>query len=120
MDNKQGFKSLIKTINALLEEGDLEKLGTKVSEGAVDRYTVVNLTADTLFDYIKDITIQPLKDNKSYLQTSILCEGFYFTPEKKKQFMDFLDMVDDFSISPIDPTTVHISYSIADVWEEGE
>ena len=110
---------LVSAIDDWLKETDIK--GTKVIDENLQKLNKANVLALSIFKNISNVEFECPNSGRSFTSTYIYCQGFDVEnlqiPEKNI-LEELIRTVDDFSVNPINATTISIAYSIDNIWIE--
>lgn len=111
-------------ISEWMKEGDI--FGKTMNKANLQKFNDANIMAAKFFEDVPDVEFQfevPAK-NKSFVSTDIVCQIIEFertkdgSSEKADLLQELMTTADYFAISPVSPASIHLSFSINDIWME--
>lgn len=116
-NNYRSELKLLYLLNSWIEEKN--QSGTKFNPDKLDRLNEINLIVAALFGKnAKKIEFNPPSSTQKYCFTFIVTESIDIVELKHKAlFQRLVELTDTFAVNAIDETTIHITFSVDNIWE---
>jgi hypothetical protein len=110
-------EALLGIIDEVINQGDID--GKSINQENLMRFNKANILALTILKFIEEVRFETPRQDMSFADSCILCQALYLhDKESRDKFNEFLSLVDSFSATPIDATTLMVQWSVDNVWEE--